>query len=83
MLINEAVDALFWKIASMEDIDLAMTKGVNYPKGLLQWADEIGPEKVLKRLQDLREEYDEDRYRPSPLLKRMAREGKRFYSDNI
>src|SRR5690554_5045481 len=35
MLINEAADALFWNIASAEDIDNAMTKGVNYPKGLL------------------------------------------------
>ena len=42
MLINEAADALFWNIASAEDIDNAMTKGVNYPKGLLAWADEKG-----------------------------------------
>lgn len=79
MLINEAADALFLKIASKEDIDLAMTKGVNYPKGLLKWADEIGIEKVLQRIQVLFEEYGEDRYRPSPLLKRMVREGKTFF----
>ena len=79
MLINEAVDALFLKIASKEDIDLAMTKGVNYPKGLLLWADEIGIENVLKQLEDLQSEYGEDRYRPSPLLKRMVRESKTFY----
>ncbi|MBO6632216.1 MAG: 3-hydroxybutyryl-CoA dehydrogenase, partial [Psychroserpens sp.] len=42
MLINEAADALFLNIASAEDIDNAMTKGVNYPKGLLSWADEKG-----------------------------------------
>ena len=79
MLINEAADALFLKIASREDIDLAMTKGVNYPKGLLAWADEIGIENVLKQLEDLQAEYAEDRYRPSPLLKRMVRENKTFY----
>jgi 3-hydroxybutyryl-CoA dehydrogenase len=79
MLINEAADAVFWQVASVQDIDLAMTKGVNYPKGLLKWADEIGPEKVLKHLQELREEYGEDRYRPSPLLKRMVREEQRFH----
>ena len=79
MLINEAADALFLKIASKEDIDLAMTKGVNYPKGLLAWADEIGIENVLNELQNLQEEYGEDRYRPSPLLKRMVKENKSFY----
>ncbi|MGY8951002.1 MAG: 3-hydroxyacyl-CoA dehydrogenase NAD-binding domain-containing protein [Flavobacteriales bacterium] len=79
MLINEAADALFLNIATKEDIDLAMTKGVNYPKGLLLWADEIGIENVLKQLEDLQTEYGEDRYRPSPLLKRMAVENKTFY----
>ena len=80
MLINEAADALLLRVASVQDIDLAMTKGVNYPKGLLAWADEIGVSKVHDRLVALQEEYGEDRYRPSALLKRMAREGKRFYS---
>lgn len=79
MLINEAADAVLMNIASREDVDLAMTKGVNYPKGLLTWADEIGPAKVLDRLLELFEDYGEDRYRPNPLLKRMVREGKTFY----
>ena len=76
MLINEAIDALFLNIASKEDIDLAMTKGVNYPKGLLKWADEIGLENVLQQLETLFAEYGEDRYRPSVLLRRMVRENK-------
>lgn len=79
MLINEAVDALFLNIATREDIDLAMTKGVNYPKGLLKWADEIGIDNVLAGLEDLFHEYGEDRYRPSPLLRRMARNQQKFY----
>lgn len=79
MLINEAADALFLNIATKEDIDLAMTKGVNYPKGLLAWADEIGIENVLKQLEELQNEYCEDRYRPSPLLRRMVKENKKFY----
>ncbi len=79
MLINEAADALFLKIATKEDIDLAMTKGVNYPKGLLAWADEVGLENVLKQLENLQAEYGEDRYRPSPLLKQMAATNKTFY----
>ena len=79
MLINEAADALFLNIATKEDIDLAMTKGVNYPKGLLAWADEIGVDNVLQQLEDLQAEYSEDRYRPSPLLKRMVTANKTFY----
>lgn len=73
MLMNEAADALFLNIASKQDIDLAMTKGVNYPKGLLAWAEEFGIEKLLQKLETLQEEYGEDRYRPSPLLKRMVK----------
>ena len=79
MLINEAIDALFLNIASAKDIDLAMTKGVNYPKGLLAWADEKGLDVVLTQLEGLYKNYCEDRYRPSPLLRKMVREQKTFY----
>ncbi len=79
MLINEASDALFLKIASKEDIDLAMTKGVNYPKGLLAWADEIGIDNVLETLENLYNTYKEDRYRPSPILRKMCSENSNFY----
>ena len=80
MLVNEAVDAVNYGIGSASDIDLAMTRGVNYPKGLLTWGNEIGLDKVLATIESLREEYEEDRYRPSVLLKRMVREGKQFHS---
>ncbi|MCB0397801.1 MAG: NAD(P)-binding domain-containing protein [Flavobacteriales bacterium] len=79
MLMNEAIDALFLGVASRDDLDLAMTKGVNYPKGLLRWADEWGLEKVLDILEKLHHEYGEDRYRPSPLLRRMAANKQTFY----
>jgi 3-hydroxybutyryl-CoA dehydrogenase len=79
MLINEAVEAVFMHVASAEDIDLAMTKGVNYPKGLLAWANELGLPRVLGWLERLQTDYGEDRYRPSPLLRRMARDGRRFF----
>lgn len=72
MLVNEAADALYLQIATTKDIELAMTKGVNYPKGLLAWANEMGIEKIYHQLKQLQEEYGEDRYRPSVLLKRMA-----------
>jgi 3-hydroxybutyryl-CoA dehydrogenase len=80
LLINEAVDALFMGIASAQDIELAMTKGVNYPKGLLAWGDEIGPAKVLARLEELHAEFGDDRYRPNPLLRRAVREGRSLLS---
>ena len=79
MLINEAADAVLFQIASPKDIDTAMTKGVNYPKGLLAWADEIGISTILTRLEDLHSEYGEDRYRPSALLRRMAADGTTFF----
>jgi 3-hydroxybutyryl-CoA dehydrogenase len=75
MLVNEAIDAVHWRVASAADVETAMTKGVNYPKGLLAWGDEIGPSTVLSRLDALQAEYGEDRYRASPLLRRRARAG--------
>jgi 3-hydroxybutyryl-CoA dehydrogenase len=73
MLINEAYDAVFMQVASEEDIDLAMTKGVNYPKGLMAWSKEIGPKNVLSQLEELFSFYGEDRYRPNPLLRKVCR----------
>lgn len=71
MLINEAVEAKRLGVANDEDIELAMQKGVNYPKGLLAWGKEIGYTKVSETLQNLYEEYQEERYRQSPLLRKM------------
>lgn len=79
MLINEAADALFLNIASAKDIDNAMTKGVNYPKGLLACADEIGINWCVEKLDELYNEYHEDRYRCSPILRRMNKENKTFF----
>jgi 3-hydroxybutyryl-CoA dehydrogenase len=79
MLINEAVDALHLNIASKEDIDLAMTKGVNYPKGLLKWADEKGIQNVLDGLDKLYLAYHEERYRASVLLRQKAAFQQSFY----
>ncbi|MBT8303804.1 MAG: 3-hydroxybutyryl-CoA dehydrogenase [Bacteroidia bacterium] len=79
MLINEAADALHLNIASAEDLDSAMTKGVNYPKGLLAWADEKGMEWCVSAMDELYNEYHEDRYRCSPLLRKMKKENKTFF----
>ena len=67
------------QVGTSEAIDLAMTKGVNYPKGLLKWADEIGLPTILERLEDLFSTYGEDRYRPNALLRKMVKEQKSFY----
>ena len=79
MLINDAADALFLNIASAKDIDNAMTKGVNYPKGLLAWADEKGIGWCVKTLDDLYNEYHEDRYRCSPILRKLNAENQTFF----
>ena len=79
MLINEAVDAMYLKIASRDELDLAMTKGVNYPKGLLKWADEIGIKVILSTLDGLHKEYGEDRYRASIFMRKMAIDNLKFY----
>ena len=80
MLINEAAEALFLNIASAKDIDNAMTKGVNYPKGLLFWADEKGISWCVEKMDELYNEYHEDRYRCSPILRKMNAENKTFFS---
>ncbi|MFN5635629.1 MAG: 3-hydroxyacyl-CoA dehydrogenase NAD-binding domain-containing protein [Flavobacteriia bacterium] len=80
MLINEAADAVFMNVTNAEGVDLAMTKGVNYPKGLLKWADEIGLDEVLLKIEDLFSEYGEDRYRPNPLLRKLSRATQKFHA---
>lgn len=79
MLINEAAEAVRLNIASKQDIELAMTNGVNYPGGLLAWADKISAEKVYSVLKKLHNYYGEERYRPSPLLREYSENGKRFF----
>jgi len=79
MLINEAADALHWSVANKSELDLAMIQGVNYPKGLLAWADEWGLDRVCACMGSLYEQYREDRYRLSPLLRKMLEKGEKFY----
>ena len=80
MLVNEAIDAFYLNIAGRDDLDSAMVNGVNYPKGLLKWCDEIGANHLLSLLTGFHNEYAEERYRPSVLFKKMAEENKKFYS---
>jgi 3-hydroxybutyryl-CoA dehydrogenase len=75
-LVNEACFALQEGVGSAEDIDTALRLGFNYPRGPLEWADQIGLEQVLATLDALYEELHEERYRASPLLRRMVAEGR-------
>lgn len=78
MIVNEAADAVLYGVSTVDGIDAAMTLGVNYPKGPLAWADELGVKRIVAVLDGLMNEYDEDRYRVSPVLRRLGGSGGRF-----
>jgi 3-hydroxybutyryl-CoA dehydrogenase len=75
-VINECAFALGEGVGSAQDIDTGMVLGLNYPRGPLAWADEIGLDHVLAVLDGLCEEYREERYRPAPELRRLVRAGR-------
>lgn len=75
MLVNEAVSAVELQLASPADIETAMTKGVNYPRGLLAWGDSMGAKQVLGVLERLQAEYGDARYRPALKLRAVAKSG--------
>ncbi len=66
-IITEAGWAMADGIASAEDIDTAMRLGMNYPKGPVEWAEEIGEDTVLELLAALNETVDDGRFVPPPL----------------
>ena len=72
MLVNEAAEAVLHGVAAPADIDLAMTKGVNYPGGPFAWLDRLGIGYVVSVLDNLGAAYGEDRYRVSSWLRRRA-----------
>ncbi|MES2323048.1 MAG: 3-hydroxyacyl-CoA dehydrogenase PaaH [Pseudomonadota bacterium] len=80
MLANEAADAVNQGVCSAEAVDIAMQKGVNYPRGPLAWADGVGIAHVVTVLSNLAASYGEDRYRVSPLLRRKVANGTRFHA---
>lgn len=75
LIINEAAFALTEQVAHVEDIDLAMKKGTNYPKGPLEWAERIGIDDVLAVLTGLYRQFGEERYRPCPLIRKLVQAG--------
>jgi 3-hydroxybutyryl-CoA dehydrogenase len=74
-IINEAAFALQDDVATPQDIDTSMKLGVSYPHGPFEWADRLGIQNVVAVLNALHEEYQEERYRLSPLLRSMAWSG--------
>jgi 3-hydroxybutyryl-CoA dehydrogenase len=72
-VINECAFALGEGVGSAADIDAGMVLGLSYPHGPLAWADALGLDHVLAVLERLWEEYREQRYRPAPALRRLAR----------
>jgi 3-hydroxybutyryl-CoA dehydrogenase len=75
-VINEASFALGEGVGEARDIDTGMVLGLSHPRGPLEWADAIGLDHVLAVLEALCEEYREERYRPAPVLRRLAQAGR-------
>ncbi len=74
-MINEAVTALMEGVAEPEAIDTVMKLGLNHPMGPLELADLIGLDTCLNILEVLHRELGDDRYRPSPLLRKYVAAG--------
>lgn len=79
MLANEAADAVNQGVCDAKGADAAMCLGVNYPKGPLAWADEIGVGMVSTVLANLSAAYGEDRYRTSPLIQQKVFAGRKLH----
>jgi len=75
MLVNEAADAALQGVADAAAIDVAMKKGVNYPRGPFEWGQALGVSTVRNTLVELARYYGEDRYRVSPLIARRSATG--------
>jgi 3-hydroxybutyryl-CoA dehydrogenase len=81
MLVNEASEAALNRVATPEDIDLAMTLGVNYPRGPLAWANAVGPSHLLSALDAIQAATGDPRYRASQYLRRRVASGVSFPVD--
>jgi 3-hydroxybutyryl-CoA dehydrogenase len=75
-VINESAFALGEGVGSAEDIDAGLVYGLNYPRGPLAWADEIGLDHVAAVLDALYDELHEERYRMAPVLRRLGLSGR-------
>lgn len=71
-MINEAIFTLMEGVASAKDIDIVMKLGMNHPMGPLTLADFIGLDVCLAIMEVLYEGFNDSKYRPCPLLKKMV-----------
>lgn len=73
--INEAAQALYEGVGSVEDIDTAMKLGTNVPMGPFTLADFIGLDTCLAIMEVLHDGFKDSKYRPSPLLRKYVEAG--------
>lgn len=71
--INEACDILMEGVASVRDIDMAMKESSGHLFGPFEMADRIGIDKILKYMDNLYQEFGDQKYKPSPIIKRLVR----------
>lgn len=81
MLVNLAVEAVEAGVATAADVGLAMRKGLNYPRDLFEWGDEIGAERLVEFLDHLEDEHRDGHFRPSAVLRRVHRAGAGIVAD--
>lgn len=72
MIVNLAGDIVQQRIASVEDLDEGVRRGLGYPQGPLAWGDSVGPARLLKILERISALTGDPRYRPGPWLRRRA-----------
>ncbi|MER2536162.1 MAG: 3-hydroxybutyryl-CoA dehydrogenase [Rhizobiaceae bacterium] len=74
-MINEAINCVHEGVASAKDVDEMMKLGANHPIGPLSLADLIGLDVVRNVMETLQDGFDDQKFRPSPLLKQMCDAG--------
>ena len=82
MLANEGADAVYHGVCDAAAVDRAMQYGMNYPRGPLRWADQIGLARVQTVLRNLQYSYGMERYRCAQLIARKAAAGETFRGDD-